>query len=140
MSDLTTKKHPNGPGTGAGAKKPAGYAEIESQPGATAHNGHLQPKASGGSGTDLRNLVAEYSKVNTPYLRTGVEWDIKETLEAGKTVILSIIPHYDKQNSGIPSRLQYDYTVLETRVSKSCMIYNEPAGGRTTGTVNCPKM
>jgi RHS repeat-associated protein len=139
MSDLTTKKHP-GPGSSTNSTtRPPGYNEINSQPGQRAHNGHLIPKLGGGSGTDLRNLVAQYSHVNTPYLRDTIERDIRQGLESGKRVTVSVVPHYDNKNSGIPTRLEYNYSIVGSGEWKHCTVYNKASGGQTVGTSNCPQ-
>ncbi|MFF3317355.1 LamG-like jellyroll fold domain-containing protein [Streptomyces sp. NPDC003035] len=136
-SDLTTKAKP-GPGTSTGSKKPPGYAEIRSY-GGEPHNGHLIPKLGGGSGTDLRNLVAQYSHVNTPYLRDTIEKDIRDGLESGRRVTVSIVPHYDNNSSGIPSRIEYNYSIAGSGEWKHCTVYNQLSGGKTVGTPNCPQ-
>nr|WP_324611220.1 LamG-like jellyroll fold domain-containing protein [Streptomyces sp. WM4235] len=139
-SDLTTTKHP-GPGTSTNEnRRPPGYDEINDQPGQKANNGHLLPKIGGGSGTDLRNLVAQYRWVNSPYIRDTVENDIRVGLEANKRVTVSITVHYDSQSSGIPTRLEYDYSVIGSGEWKNCTVFNTP--GKTAsivGTQNCPQ-
>ncbi|MEU9171900.1 LamG-like jellyroll fold domain-containing protein [Streptomyces sp. NPDC048420] len=137
QQDLTTKKHP-GPGTGTGSKRPPGYEEIRSQ-GHAPNNGHLQPKLAGGDGKDLRNLVAQYRNTNSPYIRDGVEGDIRESLESGHKVALYINPHYGNTNSGIPTKIEYNYADLTTGVAKHCVVHQMPSGGRTTGSSNCPE-
>ncbi|WUW86264.1 hypothetical protein OG595_10230 [Streptomyces sp. NBC_01451] len=138
-SDLTTKAHP-GPGTSTGSsKKPPGYEEIRSQ-GYMPNNGHLQPKLGGGDGKDLRNRVPQYHDVNSPYIRDGVEADIRASLEAGHTVSLSITPRYGNVNSGIPGLIEYNYTDLSTGVAKHCVVHNQGSGGRTAGSSNCPNV
>ncbi|MFF8607691.1 LamG-like jellyroll fold domain-containing protein [Streptomyces sp. NPDC015346] len=139
QSDLTTKKHP-GPGTSTNSSpRPPGYDEINSKPGQRAHNGHLIPKLGGGSGTDLRNLVAQYSHVNTPYLRDTIEKDIRGGLESGQRVTLSIVPHYDNESSGVPTRIEYNYSVVGSGEWKHCTVFNQASGGKTVGTPNCPR-
>ncbi|MEU3086606.1 LamG-like jellyroll fold domain-containing protein [Streptomyces massasporeus] len=138
QQDLTTKKHP-GPGTSTGSsKRPPGYEEIRAQ-GYKPNNGHLQPKLGGGDGKDLRNLVPQYASVNSPYIRDGVEGDIRTSLEAGHKVALYINPHYGNVNSGIPSKIEYNYTDLSTGVAKHCVIHHRPSGAYTTGSSNCPQ-
>lgn len=127
--------------TGTGTRstpRPPGYQEIRSQ-GHRPQNGHLIPKAGGGSGTDLRNLVPQYSHINSPYLRDGVESDIREALKAGNHVTVSIVPRYGRGDSGIPDRVEYNYAILEEGISKHCVVHNDPAGGRTSGSPNCPR-
>ncbi|MEY2247454.1 LamG-like jellyroll fold domain-containing protein [Streptomyces sp. BF23-18] len=136
QQDLTTKKHP-GPGTDTGYKRPPGYEEIRAQ-GYDPNNGHLQPKLGGGDGKDLRNLVPQYDHVNSPYIRDGVEKDIRKSLESGHNVSLYINPHYGNAGSGIPTSIEYNYADLSTGVSKHCVVQNSPTGGRTTGSSSCP--
>ncbi|MFD9326656.1 LamG-like jellyroll fold domain-containing protein [Streptomyces sp. NPDC060065] len=135
--DLTTTKHP-GPGTSTGSsKRPPGYEEIRAQ-GGEPNNGHLQPKVGGGDGKDLRNLVPQYAEVNSPYIRDGVEKDIRNSLDAGHSVSLSINPHYGNTGSGIPTSIEYNYADLSTGVAKHCVVHQSLAGGRTTGSSDCP--
>ncbi|MGW0313313.1 LamG-like jellyroll fold domain-containing protein [Streptomyces flavidovirens] len=129
-----------------GTTQPPGMNEIRSE-GARPANGHLQPAATTGSGIDLRNLVAEYEKTNTPYLSTGVERDMVRAIKAGKHVVFSVVPRYDiddsgkdRSKSGIPSSLEYDYTIVEDNITKHCVVHPNPSGGRVTGSANCPKM
>lgn len=135
-TDLTTKAHP-GPGTDTGSKKPPGWHEIRSQ-GEKPNNGHLQPKLGGGNGKDLRNLIPQYERINSPYIRDGVEKDIRNSLEAGNSVTLWITPRYGKPNSGIPTTIEYNYGDLTTGVTKHCVVHNQASGGRTTGSSTCP--
>ncbi|MFD3335972.1 LamG-like jellyroll fold domain-containing protein [Streptomyces sp. NPDC058700] len=139
-ADLTTKKHP-GPGSHTNDRlRPPGYEEINAQPGQRANNGHLVPNLGGGSGTDLRNLVAQYYWVNSPYIRDTIEKDIRGALEMGKRVTFSVVPHYDRSGSGIPTRIEYNYSVVGSGEWKNCTVYNNP--GRTAvtvGTANCPQ-
>ncbi|WP_242641161.1 DNA/RNA non-specific endonuclease [Streptomyces kasugaensis] len=118
--------------------QPPGLREIEAQRHDSA-NGHLIPAATMGSGIDLRNLVAEYQKTNSPYLSAGVESDIRKAIKADKHLELSIIPHYDRKESGIPTRIEYNYSVLEDGIRKHCVIRQSPTGGTTTGSANCPR-
>jgi hypothetical protein len=137
QQDLTTKKHP-GPGSSTGsAKRPPGYEEIRSQ-GHQPNNGHLQPKLAGGDGKDLRNLIPQYRLTNSPYIRDGVEGDIRDSLESGHKVSLYINPHYGNANSGIPTEIEYNYADLSTGVAKHCVVHQSPTGGRTTGSSTCP--
>ncbi|MGW5425055.1 LamG-like jellyroll fold domain-containing protein [Streptomyces sp. NPDC003943] len=136
--DLTVVGKP-GPGTDAGSKKPPGMQEIRNQ-GQTPHNGHLAPKAAGGSGTDLRNLVAEYDHVNTPYLSQGIEAEIRDALKDKNRVTLSIDVIYGNQGSGIPTELKYRYSVVGSGHVKECTVHNKPTGGQTTGSPDCPRI
>ncbi|MGW0909405.1 LamG-like jellyroll fold domain-containing protein [Streptomyces sp. NPDC002853] len=117
--------------------QPPGMREIDSQR-ETAANGHLIPAATSGSGIDLRNLVAQYQKTNHPYLSYGVEKDIRKAVTSGKHVAVSIVPHYGNSGSGIPTKIEYDYSVLEDRTRKHCVIRQTPSGGVTTGSATCP--
>ncbi len=139
-SDLTTKAHP-GPGTHTtDYLRPPGYEEIESQPGQRANNGHLVPNLGGGSGKDLRNLVAQYRYVNSPYIRDTIEKDIRAGLESGKRVTFTVVPHYDNSGSGIPARIEYNYSVVGSGEWKNCTVWNNPSKTAvTTGTPNCPQ-
>ncbi|MFJ9656992.1 LamG-like jellyroll fold domain-containing protein [Streptomyces griseoflavus] len=137
QQDLTTAAHP-GPGTDTGSKRPPGYAQLRSQ-GGKPQNGHLQPKLGGGDGKDLRNLVPQHALTNSPYIRDGVEKDIRTSLEAGHRVAIYINPHYGDMNSGIPTRIEYNYADLSTRVAKHCVIHQSSMGGHTTGSASCPK-
>jgi hypothetical protein len=136
QQDLTTAAHP-GPGTDTGSKRPPGYAEMKSK-GHNPQNGHLQPKLAGGDGKDLRNLVPQYALTNSPYIRDGVEKDIRASLEAGHKVALHINPYYRIVNSGIPTQIEYNYRDLSTGVAKHCVIHPTTTGGSTTGSANCP--
>ncbi|WP_406505326.1 LamG-like jellyroll fold domain-containing protein [Streptomyces sp. NBC_00212] len=136
------------PGTNTNSStRPPGMREIDELEGGDPANGHLQPAATTGSGIDLRNLVAEYEKTNTPYLSTGVEKDLVQPIKQGKHVAFSIIPRYevddagnDRSHSGIPSAIEYNINIIEDDVSKHCVVYQNPKGGRVTGTPNCRKM
>ncbi|MFB6992416.1 hypothetical protein [Streptomyces sp. NPDC056304] len=90
---------------------------------------------------DLRNLAAEYTKTNTPYLSTGVERDVVQAIKVGKHVTLSVTPHYEgnRTRSRIPSSLEYNYAIVEDGTAKHCVIYQNPTGGSTAGSSNCPK-
>lgn len=128
------------PGTNTnGTTQPPGMREIRSQ-GHMPANGQLIPAAAKGSGIDLRNLVAEYEKTNTPYLSTGVERDIRQAIKAGKHVQLSVTPRYGNVESGVPTAIEYNYAILEDRVLKHCVVYQSPTGGTVTGSATCPKM
>ncbi|QYX77387.1 hypothetical protein [Streptomyces akebiae] len=85
--------------------------------------------------------MSEYEKTNTPYLSSGVERDIVKAIKADKHVALSITPHFEgkRAQSGIPSSIEYNYSIIEDGVSKHCVVHPTPTGGRTTGSVNCPK-
>lgn len=123
------------------AQVPPGMDEIRNEGGdIEAANGHLIPAAAKGSGIDLRNLVAQYEKANTPYLSTGVENDIVQSIKKGNHVAVEIEPHYRNPNSGVPETLEYTYYILETKVFKHCVITQGPTGGTTKGTANCPKL
>ncbi|MGW0825565.1 LamG-like jellyroll fold domain-containing protein [Streptomyces sp. NPDC002845] len=129
------------PGTNTNSSTvPPGMNEIRAERNRPA-NGHLIPAAATGSGIDLRNLVAEYEKTNTPYLSTGVERDIVKAIKADKHVALSVVPHFEgnRANSGIPSSVEYNYSIIEDGVAKHCVVYPTPTGGRTTGSADCPK-
>lgn len=121
------------------AVRPPGYEEIRAQ-GEIPHNGHLIPKAAGGSGTDLRNLVPEYAEINTPYLNFGIEREIRKALDAKKSVVLSVTPVYGRRDSGIPSSLRYNYTILgpDDVTSRSCTVVNSNAAGFVYGSPGCP--
>ncbi|MER7773146.1 LamG-like jellyroll fold domain-containing protein [Kitasatospora sp. NPDC096140] len=118
---------------------PPGMDEIRSQRHDPA-NGHLTPAVAKGSGIDLRNLVAEYEKTNTPYLSTGVELDFRRAIKGNKHIAYSITAIYENKNSGIPTKLDYNYTILEDGTFKHCVITQLPTGGKVTGSSNCPKM
>ncbi|MFV8127912.1 LamG-like jellyroll fold domain-containing protein [Streptomyces syringium] len=127
------------PGTNTNSStQPPGMREIEDQ-GHRAANGHLIPAAASGSGIDLRNLVAEYEKTNTPYLNHGVEREIRTAIKSGKHLQISVVPQYGNANSGIPTSIEYNYSVLEDGKSKHCVIHQSPAGGTTTGDADCPR-
>ncbi|QKW18534.1 hypothetical protein HUT16_05175 [Kitasatospora sp. NA04385] len=124
---------------------PPGMGEIEAR-GYTAANGHLAPAVASGSGNDLRNLVAEYEKTNTPYLRTGVELDLRKAMKENQHIPYSVVAVYGDRFSGVPTQLIYDYSVIETGVSKHCVITQTGEGGITTGSTTggppgtkCPK-
>ncbi|MEU4494504.1 LamG-like jellyroll fold domain-containing protein [Streptomyces sp. NPDC023998] len=137
ISDYNKGRSAAGTNTNS-ATRPPGMREIASQ-GYVPANGHLIPAAATGSGIDLRNLVAEYEKTNTPYLSTGIERDIRQAIKTNKHVILSITPHYGNSGSGVPTTIEYNYSVVEDKVAKHCVVRQSPTGGTTTGTANCPK-
>ncbi|WP_461032685.1 LamG-like jellyroll fold domain-containing protein [Streptomyces mayteni] len=118
--------------------RPPGYEEIRAE-GHVPANGHLLPAVASGSGIDLRNLVPLYERTNTPYLRSGVEHDIARAIRSGENVLLSIVPHYRNENSGIPETIEYNYSFMGSGVTKHCVIRQTPAGGTTAGSLNCPK-
>ncbi|MET9295012.1 DNA/RNA non-specific endonuclease [Streptomyces sp. NPDC003077] len=127
------------PGTNTnGSTKPPGMDEIAAQ-GHVPANGHLIPAAATGSGIDLRNLVAEYEKTNTPYLNWGVEKEIRAAIKSGKHLQLSVAPHYNRPDSGIPTGIECNYAVLEDGSAEHCVIYQSPSGGTTTGSADCPR-
>jgi hypothetical protein len=135
-SDLTTKKHP-GPGTSAGYRKPPGWQEIRDK-GGRPHNAHLQGNVFGGDGRDLRNLIPLHEKVNTPYLRSGIEKEIRMAIEANNHVAFSIVPRYGNANTGIPDEVVYTYWIVETEVMRHCIVENSPSP-RTHGFAGCPR-
>ncbi len=127
------------PGTNTNTStQPPGMREIKSQ-GHDPANGHLIPAAATGSGIDLRNLVAEYEKTNSPYLNHGVEKEIRNAIKSGNHLKISVVPRYGRPKSGIPTSIEYDYSVIETGVSKHCVIHQSPTGGTTTGDADCPR-
>lgn len=127
------------PGTNTNSStKPPGMREIEGQ-GYVAANGHLIPAAASGSGIDLRNLVAEYEKTNTPYLNHGVEREIRNAIKSGKHLEISVIPHYGNSGSGIPTEIEYNYGTVEDGRMKHCVITQSPTGGTTRGSADCPR-
>ncbi|MFI6463124.1 LamG-like jellyroll fold domain-containing protein [Streptomyces sp. NPDC050538] len=121
-----------------GSTQPPGMNEIVSQRQVPA-NGHLIPAAASGSGIDLRNLVAEYQKTNTPYLNHGVEKEIREAIKSGKHLEISVIPHYGNSDSGIPTEIEYNYGTVEDGNMKHCVITQSPTGGTTRGSADCPR-
>ncbi|MEU7230348.1 LamG-like jellyroll fold domain-containing protein [Streptomyces chrestomyceticus] len=132
-------KNRKAPGTNTnGSTKPPGMDEIAAQ-GHVPANGHLIPAVASGSGIDLRNLVAEYEKTNTPYLNWGVEREIRVAIKSGKHLQLSVTPHYSRPDSGIPTSIEYNYAVLEDGSSRHCVIHQSPSGGTTTGSADCPR-
>lgn len=127
------------PGTNTNSStQPPGMAEIRFQ-GHAAANGHLIPAAAGGSGIDLRNLVAEYRRTNTPYLNFGVEKEIRNAIKSGQHLAISIIPHYRNAGSGIPTEIEYNYGSVEDGTIKHCVITQSPTGGITRGSKDCPR-
>jgi hypothetical protein len=132
-------KNRKAPGTNTNqSTRPPGMREIRSQ-GYDPANGHLIPAAASGSGIDLRNLVAEYEKVNSPYLNNGVEKDIRDAIKSGKHLAISVIPHYRNSGSGIPTEIEYNYGTVEDGKMKHCVITQVPTGGTTRGSADCPK-
>ncbi|MFC5721071.1 DNA/RNA non-specific endonuclease [Streptomyces gamaensis] len=126
-------KNRKAPGTNTNKKtRPPGMREIDAQ-GHDAANGHLIPAVLTGSGIDLRNLVAEYKETNHRYLNFGVEKEICNAIKSGNHLQLSVVPRYGRPESGIPTSIEYNYTVIETGVSKRCIIHQSPTGGTTTG-------
>ncbi|MFG2753770.1 LamG-like jellyroll fold domain-containing protein [Streptomyces xanthophaeus] len=126
------------PGTNTNSStKPPGMREIESK-GHVAANGHLIPAAAKGSGIDLRNLVAEYEKTNTPYLNHGIERDIRKAVKGGTPIAISVTAHYDTEGTGIPTRIEYNYGIPGQYV-KHCVVHQSPTGGTTTGSSSCPR-
>ncbi|MGW0924937.1 LamG-like jellyroll fold domain-containing protein [Streptomyces sp. NPDC002755] len=128
------------PGTNTNSStQPPGMNEIRSE-GYDPANGHLIPAAASGSGIDLRNLVAEYEKTNTPYLNYGVEKEIRNAIKSGKRLAISVIPHYGNSGSGIPTEIEYNYGTVEGGKMKHCVITQSPTGGTTRGSVDCPRV
>lgn len=78
--------------------------------------------------------------MNTPYLSQGIEKEIRDALAAHKRVSLSISVVYDGRSSGIPTKLEYRYSVIGSGVVKNCTVHNESTGGRTTGDPSCPRI
>ncbi|MFD5014867.1 LamG-like jellyroll fold domain-containing protein [Streptomyces chartreusis] len=127
------------PGTNTNSStRPPGMREIEDQ-GHEPANGHLIPAAASGSGIDLRNLVAEYTETNTPYLNYGVEKEIRNAIKSGKHLAISVIPHYGNRGSGIPTEIEYNYGTVDDGDMKHCVITQSPTGGTTRGSANCPR-
>ncbi|GAA1916612.1 hypothetical protein GCM10009716_27230 [Streptomyces sodiiphilus] len=127
------------PGTNTnGYTQPPGLREIEKQ-GHNFANGHLVSAAAHGSGIDLRNLVAEYQKTNMPYLSAGIEAEIWRNFTKDKVTYLSVVPVYERPNSGVPTKLVYSYSVPEEGMSKVCIVTQNPNGGTTTGSPTCPR-
>ncbi|MFI1967671.1 DNA/RNA non-specific endonuclease [Streptomyces cinnamoneus] len=127
------------PGTNTNTStQPPGMREIDAQ-GHDPANGHLIPAAATGSGIDLRNLVAEYEKTNHPYLNHGVEKEVRNAIKSGNHLQISVVPHYGRAKSGIPTSIEYNYSVIETGVSRRCIIHQSPIGGTTTGDADCPR-
>ncbi|MFE7588086.1 LamG-like jellyroll fold domain-containing protein [Kitasatospora sp. NPDC057512] len=127
--------------TQTGGMKPPGYAEMRAK-GGEPRNGHILPKVAFGDGKDLRNLVAEYEKTNSPYLSTGVEKDIRDALVAERHVVGTIRVTYPNQGTGVYFSKHYDYLVVEENREVHCIVYQAPTaeGGRTNGDNKCPNM
>ncbi|MFJ4672645.1 hypothetical protein [Kitasatospora purpeofusca] len=126
------------PGVNTGSTQiPPGMREIQNEGGDPA-NAHLVPAAAKGPGIDLRNLVAEYWKNNSPYLSTGVEADIVQAIKADGHVALVIESRCRGDNSGVPELVDCKYFILEGKIYKRCIITQAPSGGTKTGTSNCP--
>ncbi|WP_277347308.1 RHS repeat-associated core domain-containing protein, partial [Streptomyces sp. CB01881] len=136
-SDYNPSSNPKKGTDTSSSIRPPGYEEIRSM-GERPANGHMLPKAASGAGTDLRNLVAEYSWTNSPYLRDGVEADIRDAVKSNKHVIGEIVPHYGSENSGIYESKEYNYLVVEDGRTVHCIVYQAPSGGTTNG--GCPNM
>ncbi len=127
------------PGTNTNdTTQPPGMREIQAQR-YRAANGHLIPSALSGSGIDLRNLVAEYARANSPYISSTVEAEMWKPAQAGKHVQASIVPHYGNDKSGIPTSIEYTYSVIEDGTTKHCIVHQSPTGGTTTGDADCPR-
>ncbi|MEU5051888.1 LamG-like jellyroll fold domain-containing protein [Streptomyces sp. NPDC021096] len=136
-SDQNPKRKKPGTNTND-STQPPGMREIASQ-GHKPANGHLVPAALSGSGIDLRNLVAEYEKANAPYISYGVEQDLRKGIRPGKHLQLSIVPHYGNAYSGIPTTIEYKYSMIEDGTTKHCFVHQSPTGGTTTGDPDCPR-
>ncbi|MEU5382024.1 MULTISPECIES: DNA/RNA non-specific endonuclease [unclassified Streptomyces] len=106
MSDYN--KGRKAPGTNTNdSTRPPGMNEIVAQ-------GHPIPAAATGSGIDLRNLVAEYTETNNPYLNHGVEKEIRKAIKSGKHLAISVVPHYRNSSSGIPTEIDTTTERLKT--------------------------
>jgi hypothetical protein len=62
-----------------------------------------------------------------------VEKPIRDALLARKWVAISVTPIYGNANSGVPTSLNYTYTILGSD-PVHCRIINQPAKGGTTCT------
>ncbi|GAA3885395.1 DNA/RNA non-specific endonuclease [Streptomyces lannensis] len=112
MSDYN--KGRKAPGTNTNdSTRPPGMNEIVAQ-GHRPANGHLIPAAATGSGIDLRNLVAEYTETNNPYLNHGVQKEIRKAIKSGKHLAISVVPHYRNSSSGIPTEIDTTTERLKT--------------------------
>ncbi|MEU2263648.1 LamG-like jellyroll fold domain-containing protein [Streptomyces sp. NPDC019645] len=69
------------------------------------HRGHLLARQLGGDGTDLRNLVPLYKKVNTPRMSRHENELARRVQEDGETIFYQVTPHYEG-NSQIPDYLE----------------------------------
>ncbi len=61
------------------------------------HRGHLLARELGGDGTDLRNLVPLYAKVNSRTMR-GYEDALAKRVKTGETIYYQVTPHYSGEN------------------------------------------
>ncbi|MEV5341505.1 DNRLRE domain-containing protein [Streptomyces sp. NPDC052676] len=118
-----------------GSFLPPGMDEVVAQDG-RADIGHLIPYAAAGSGRDPRNLVPLFRETNQYDMNWGPEKIVRRALKAGNNVTVSVRPFYDDPSSGVPSYLDYSFTVFSNGTSSTttCKIVNQAARGGTTCT------
>ncbi|MFG2294992.1 RHS repeat-associated core domain-containing protein [Streptomyces sp. NPDC048603] len=74
-------------GTGTNSRKPHGFRKGDSR-------GHLIGKQFGGSGTDMRNIIAQGKDVNNDAISKAEDMIADYVRDTGDTVILSVTPIY----------------------------------------------
>lgn len=67
------------------------------------NRGHLLARSLGGDGTDLRNLVPLYARVNSPRM-SRYESALEKRVQTGETIYYQVIPHYPGE-SPVPDYL-----------------------------------
>ncbi|MFB6552021.1 DNRLRE domain-containing protein [Streptomyces sp. NPDC056405] len=108
-------------------RMPPGYysgEEAAKQGKPVVQRGHMLAKSLGGSGTDRRNLVTLYSKVNSPFMST-FESEIARRVESGETIWYSVRAHHTGDNT-MPDSLSIYWQSMTTGQSGAMPIPNDP--------------
>ncbi|MGW6686048.1 polymorphic toxin-type HINT domain-containing protein [Streptomyces sp. NPDC054961] len=85
--EITPESLAKNGGTPPGGKKPDGFRKGDSR-------GHLIGKQFGGSGTDMRNIIAQGKDVNNVAISNIEDMIAKYVRDTGRTVIMSVSPVY----------------------------------------------
>lgn len=107
------------------AQDPLGRADI----------GHMIPYAAAGSGRDPGNLVPLFTATNQYDMNWGPEQRVRQALKSKYSVAVAVQPVYTNPTSGVPSHLNYTFTVFNHGMPISntrCKIVNQAARGGTT--------
>jgi hypothetical protein len=95
--------------------------------------GHMIGYVMGGSGRDPQNLVPLHTKTNSPDMYNKAERPIRNAMLAKKWTAVRVTPIYGNPNSGVPTSLDYTYTIFGSK-PVHCTIINQPTKGGTTCT------